>query len=196
MHGIPNDVAGTELSVTPVVMKLLESAGASLERDSSAAKACLARATALLQGALDRQARSMAGTPTRSTARGGLAPWQIRKVVDFVESNLETSVRLESLSEVSRLSISYFTRAFRESFGLSPHAYVIRQRIRRAKEMMLTTNDPLGQIAIACGLCDQAHFSKLFRRLVGASPNAWRREHRIDRPHRSSSKTQDLPAAA
>jgi transcriptional regulator GlxA family with amidase domain len=110
--------------------------------------------------------------------RGGLAPWQIRKVVSFIESHLDATIRLDALSELSRLSTSYFTRAFRESFGISPHAYVIQQRIQRAQGMMLSTDEPLSQIAIACGLCDQAHFSKLFRRIVGASPNAWRRERR------------------
>jgi AraC family transcriptional regulator len=179
MLATPNASIATDQSVTPIVVKLLENAGAILERDSLAAKACLARASALLKAALDSQAQESGQAAVRSVVRGGLAPWQIRKVALYIEDNLESTIKLDALSELTRLSTSYFTRAFKESFGIPPHAYVVQQRIRRAQEMMLSTDEPLSQIAIICGLCDQAHFSKLFRRIVGTSPNAWRRQRRV-----------------
>jgi AraC-like DNA-binding protein len=66
-------------------------------------------------------------------------------------------------------------RAFRESFGCPPHAYLMRRRMECAQGLMLTTNTPLGQIALECGLADQSHLSRLFHKFVGETPAAWRR---------------------
>lgn len=110
--------------------------------------------------------------------RGGLAPWQIRRVTDYIEEHLASSIRLQDLAGIARLSHSHFCRAFKESLGHPAHAYVMRRRVHRAQGLMLTTAESLSQIAALCGMADQAHFCKLFRRLVGESPNAWRRARR------------------
>ncbi|MEJ0034515.1 MAG: AraC family transcriptional regulator [Gammaproteobacteria bacterium] len=107
--------------------------------------------------------------------RGGLAPWQIRRVTEFIEEHLSSTIRLQDLAGIARLSHSHFCRAFKESLGHPAHAYVMRRRVQRAQGLMLTTTESLSQIAALCGMADQAHFCKLFRRLVGESPNAWRR---------------------
>jgi transcriptional regulator GlxA family with amidase domain len=106
--------------------------------------------------------------------RGGLAPWQVRKITVYIEENLSSTIRLQNLADVARLSHSHFCRAFKESMGHPAHAYVMRRRVCRAQRLMLTTAEPLSQIAALCGMADQAHFCKLFRRLVGESPKAWR----------------------
>jgi AraC family transcriptional regulator len=115
-----------------------------------------------------------------ANARGGLAPWQKRKVDRYLRENLDRTVRLNAVAEQVALSVSYFSRAFKESFGTTPHTHILRLRLELAQKLMLTTEDPLSQIAFACGLADQAHLSKLFRRLVGETPNAWRRRHMTD----------------
>jgi AraC family transcriptional regulator len=115
--------------------------------------------------------------PTHAT-RGGLAPWQVRRVTDYIEEHLSSTIRLQDLAGVARLSHSHFCRAFKESLGHPAHAYVMRRRVHRAQGLMLTSGESLSQIAALCGMADQAHFCKLFRRLVGESPNAWRRAHR------------------
>jgi AraC family transcriptional regulator len=107
--------------------------------------------------------------------RGGLAPCQIRRVKTHIEANLDATIRIKELARLANLSSFHFCRAFRESFADSPHRYVMRRRVERAQGLMLTTRASLGQIAVECGLADQAHFSKLFRRFVGESPGAWRR---------------------
>jgi AraC family transcriptional regulator len=119
---------------------------------------------------------------TPSAPRGGLAPWQMCKVSAYIEAHLDLKIRAVDLSALVRLSVFYFFRAFRGSFGESPHTYVMRRRIERAQGMMLRTSSSLGQIAFECGLTDQAHLSKTFRRLVGESPGAWRRA-RAAPPH-------------
>jgi transcriptional regulator GlxA family with amidase domain len=114
---------------------------------------------------------AMPNTPVR----GGLAPWQIRKLTAYVETNLDRTITTRCLADIARLSSFHFCRAFRDSFGDSPHGYVIRRRMERAQGLMLTTSTSLGQIAADCGLADQAHFNKLFRKFAGVSPGAWRR---------------------
>jgi transcriptional regulator GlxA family with amidase domain len=110
--------------------------------------------------------------------RGGLAPWQRRKIDRHIQQRLERPLRVKDLAEQASLSVSHFCRAFRESFGASPHLYITRLRVERAQRLMLTTQDPLSQIALACGMADQAHLSKLFRRAVGEPPNTWRRRNK------------------
>jgi AraC family transcriptional regulator len=109
------------------------------------------------------------------TPRGGLAPWMIRKVSTHIETHLASVISSADLAGLAKQSVYHFCRAFRESFDESPHKYVMRRRIERAQGLMLQTNLSLAQIATECGLADQAHLNKSFRRFVGESPSAWRR---------------------
>jgi AraC family transcriptional regulator len=110
-------------------------------------------------------------------ARGGLAPWQQGKLDRFLRDHLDRPLYLNELADLVHLSASHFCRAFKESFGSTPHAYIIGLRLELAQKLMLATDEPLSQIALACGLGDQAHLSKLFRCRLGQSPNAWRRQN-------------------
>jgi transcriptional regulator GlxA family with amidase domain len=167
----------------------MEAAGNVLEGDRESAQAHVVRALAMLHG--EQVSRTPLETPLHAplrtppspagrdgTARGGLAPWQVRRVTDYIEAHLATTIRLEELARLARLSHSHFCRAFKESLGHPAHAFVMRRRVQRAQGLMLTTGESLSQIAAQCGMADQAHFCKLFRRLVGESPNAWRRARR------------------
>jgi AraC family transcriptional regulator len=109
--------------------------------------------------------------------RGGLAPWQQRKIDRYLRKHLERPIQIDELAKQLPLSVSHFCRAFKETFGNTPHAYLIQLRLEAAQEMMLTTAEPLSQIALASGFSDQAHLSKQFRRVVGATPSAWRRRN-------------------
>jgi AraC family transcriptional regulator len=108
-------------------------------------------------------------------ARGGLAPWQVRMVEAHVDGNLDRNISVEELAALARLSVSHFGRAFKQSFGVAPHAYITAERMALARDLMLTTSEPLSQIALTVGLADQSHLSRLFRQHVGESPLAWRR---------------------
>jgi len=150
------------------VAELLRALNETLRDERSNAVECLRRAGAMLEA--ERQA---AAAPP--AARQGLAPWQLRRVLAYVEANLDKTVRNKDLAAVARLSAFHFNVAFRNSVGDSPHEYIIRRRIERAQGLMLSTDAPLSEIALECGLSDQAHFTRLFRRLAGESPAAWRR---------------------
>jgi AraC family transcriptional regulator len=111
--------------------------------------------------------------------RGGLAPWQVRKLTTYVEMHLDSEIVTADLAALAQLSTFHFCRAFRESFNESPHTYVMRRRVERAQGLMLHSDVSLAQIAIDCGFADQAHFNKSFRRILGESPGAWRRARAV-----------------
>jgi AraC family transcriptional regulator len=154
--------AGTRADVA----RILDDLNRSLGRDLAAARAAADRLVQLLadEGAIEPL-----------PLRGGLAPWQKRRIERYLHDNLEHCVRVETLADALPLSVSHFCRAFKETFGETPHAHIMRLRLERAQQLMLATEEPLSQIALACGLADQAHLSKLFRRRVGESPSNWRR---------------------
>ena len=108
--------------------------------------------------------------------RGGLAPWRLNRVNDYIAANLGWTIRVTDLARIAQQSVSHFSRAFSRSVGYAPHAYVMRQRMRRAQDIMLSSEHSLSRIALECGMSDQAHFSRAFRKLVGTSPSAWRRQ--------------------
>lgn len=113
--------------------------------------------------------------PMSPPIRGGLSPWQIRKIKEHISSNLHARLAVRELSDFVCLSRNHFSRAFRQSFGESPHTYVSSRRIEYAQRLMMTTMMSLSQIAAECGLNDQPHFNRLFRRFAGNTPAAWRR---------------------
>ncbi|MEJ0019631.1 MAG: AraC family transcriptional regulator [Acetobacteraceae bacterium] len=112
----------------------------------------------------------------REPARGGLAPWQLRRLTEYMETSLSDTIRLKDLADLAGLSLSHLGRAFRQSTGMPPHRWHLNARIRRAQELLLETELPLADIALSTGFADQSHFTKSFHRQVGASPGAWRRQ--------------------
>jgi transcriptional regulator GlxA family with amidase domain len=152
------------------VTEILTALHETLRNDRIKAAECLQRAGAMLD-IVERRAGALSPTPTRQ----GLAPWQVRRVLLYIDANLESRIRNKHLAAVARLSEFYFNVAFRNSVGRSPHDYVIRRRVERAQGLMLSTDRTLAEIAAECGLADQAHFTRLFRKVVGDSPAAWRR---------------------
>jgi AraC-like DNA-binding protein len=111
----------------------------------------------------------------RSVRHGQLAPWQLRRVTDYLAAHLAEDIPLQTLSELVKLSRSYFSRAFKISTGVAPHQWLLQARIVKAKQLLLDTDRPLAQVAIDVGFADQAHFTRTFRREAGESPGAWQR---------------------
>jgi AraC family transcriptional regulator len=162
-----------------VVAELCRALGNALRDEREAAQEGIQRAVEMLQihgappGATDEFGLPKAAGTLQ--VRGGLAPWQIQRLTGYIVAHLDTTLRTRDLAALVRLSPFHFCRAFRDSFGDSPHGYVMQRRIERAQGLMLSTDASLAQIAADCGLADQPHFSKLFRRFAGESPGAWRR---------------------
>src|SRR5690606_5140635 len=153
------------------VAVLLNDARAALLSDRAFARTCVVRALDLLH---EEPAAASGPSPC---PHGGLAAWQVRRVFAYIEAHLESSIRVKDLAALIHLSGSHFSRAFKQSFGQAPMTYVTLQRVQLAQRLLLTTEDSMCQISLACGMCDQAHLTRVFRRIVGDSPMAWRRRH-------------------
>jgi AraC family transcriptional regulator len=109
---------------------------------------------------------------------GRLAPWQERRAKELLAANLAGGVTLGDLASVCELSIRHFTRAFRESTGMSPHAWLLHHRVAKAKGLLTNSHRVLAVIALDCGFADQSHFTRTFQRMTGVSPGTWRRLYR------------------
>src|SRR5215469_4625231 len=108
--------------------------------------------------------------------RGGLAPARMRRVTELVHAEIENELSLAKMAETAGLSTAHFSQMFRKSTGQSPHQFVLRQRVDRAKELLRTSEARVLDVAIACGFKTQQHFARIFRRMCGASPTEYRRE--------------------
>jgi AraC family transcriptional regulator len=108
-------------------------------------------------------------------ARGGLAPWQVRRAQEILCANLDGGVSLKEVARECRLSVSHFSRAFRRSMGVAPHNWLLTRRVEVAKEKLRDDRLSLSDVALACGFADQSHLTRVFTRMVGISPGAWRR---------------------
>lgn len=108
----------------------------------------------------------------------GLADWQTRRLMARIDQHLDIKLRTVDLAAMLGLSVSHFSRAFKQTFGVPPRVYIVRRRIVAACAAMLTTDEPLTRIAHAHGFCDQSHFSRAFQLETGVAPQMWRRQHR------------------
>jgi AraC-like DNA-binding protein len=123
--------------------------------------------------------RALLGNPAArdegATPRGGLATWQERRAIAFMDERLDQSFPVSAVAEACGLSVNHFSRAFRRSMGKPPHRWLLDRRIERARELLRDTTLSLADIALACGFAEQSHFTRVFTRTVGMPPGAWRR---------------------
>ncbi|UOD31028.1 helix-turn-helix transcriptional regulator [Massilia violaceinigra] len=116
--------------------------------------------------------------PSTDDGKGALAAWQVRQLTAHIDANLCATLRTTHLAATLGLSVSHFSRAFKNAVGVPARVYVLRRRVAAACEAMLASDEPLTHIAHAHGFCDQSHFSRAFQMLIGMGPQAWRRSQR------------------
>ena len=155
------------------VITLLDAAVGELSRDHSA-KDTILEAASLLREQSDSQA-----APGVRDEGGRLLSWQARKVLEYVDGHIAGPIRVADLCALIQRSEAHFSRAFKRTFGASPHAFVNHRRVQLAAQYMLETDACLSDIALRCGFTDQAHLCKRFRQATGETPGAWRRARRI-----------------
>lgn len=153
-----------------LLARLVDAAAAASDSDLAKVQSTLEKALLLLSASPGLRPDG----PAR-LVRGGLAPWQAKRVAAYIREHIGMSLRAGDLAALVKLSKSHFHRAFKVSFQETLAVYIRRQRMCLAQEMMLTTRHPIARVALECGLYDQAHFSRVFRRVVGQSPLLWRR---------------------
>jgi AraC family transcriptional regulator len=118
------------------------------------------------------------GALSGSLRAGTLAPWQVRRVGEWIDANLQAPMSIADLAAVVNLSRSHFARAFSRSTGLPPHRFVLQRRVAQAKRLLKTTGLALSEISATCGFVDQSHFTKIFAAFERSTPGRWRRLNR------------------
>lgn len=108
--------------------------------------------------------------------RGGLAGWQLRRLLDYIEENLANDLRLENLAAQVHLSPFHFMRTFHAETGLTPHQWLVRRRMARAKALLAGSRLPIAEVAAAAGYGSQSALTAAFSQLFGISPGQWRKE--------------------
>jgi AraC family transcriptional regulator len=101
---------------------------------------------------------------------GGLSRHQLRQVIDYINDHLDQELGLAELAAIVQMSPHYFTRLFKQSTSLTPHQYVIRRRVERAKELLLNRELSIAEVAYSVGFANQSHLNRHLKRLLGVTP--------------------------
>ena len=122
------------------------------------------------------RSHSSRSRPMRILPAKPLAGWKMRRVIEYIEDNLEGDLSLQAMAAEVDISPLYLARAFKSAVGQSPHQYVLARRIERAKELLRNTDLPVVDVALSSGFSSQSHLSHWFIRQVGVSPAVYRRQ--------------------
>jgi AraC family transcriptional regulator len=158
-----------------VTAQLIEAACRAKSGDSDGTRAHIARAIELLDEHPGQRITWQIGDrASRQIPRGGFAAWQSRRVAAYVDVNIAGKIVIKDLASLLDFSVGHFCRAFKRTFGMPARIWIRQRRIELAQGLMLTTGASLSEIALSCGMSDQSHFTRSFRRIVGEAPSSWR----------------------
>lgn len=122
--------------------------------------------------------RRNASSPSAArAARGGLSRPQLRRLDEYILAHLAEDISLSALAGVAGVSPFHFIRLFRRTTGLTPHQYLIKRRVERARELLLPEARTIVDVACEVGFCDQSHLSLHFKRAYGMTPREFRRRN-------------------
>ena len=108
--------------------------------------------------------------------RGGLGSARLRRIKELIDAKMEDDLSLDEMAQSVDLSRAHFARMFRQSTGETPHQFVLRQKVERAKAMLRAPDARVLDVAVACGFKTQQHFAQVFRDVCGVSPTEYRQD--------------------
>jgi len=108
--------------------------------------------------------------------KGGLGSARLRTIKELVRAKIEDDLRLDEMAQSVGLSTAHFARMFRKSTSETPHQFVLRRRIERAKAMLRAPDARILDVAVACGFKTQQHFAQVFRDVCRVSPTVYRQD--------------------
>jgi AraC family transcriptional regulator len=131
-------------------------------------------ASSLAARLVQKYIRASTGKSIVSLARGALERRRLRRVLDYIEANLEGDLNLDLMASIACLSRYHFARAFRQAVGQSPHRYVSARRLDRAKALLMQGDRSLVDIALSLSFSSQANFTRAFKQATGQAPGQFR----------------------
>lgn len=161
----------------PLMAQLVIAIGMELKQETSSGRLLVEAATL---GLAARLAHDYDGTAPAGIGDGrphALDTRRLRRVLDFVENNLDSDLSLEDLARVACLSQFHFSRAFRIATGSPPHRYLSDRRLQLAKSLLSSQIHPISEIALICRFSSQTSFTRAFSRVVGVSPARYRQNN-------------------
>lgn len=157
----------------PLIAQGLDLLWQELDRNDSAARLFV---ETMMSALMVRLARLADQTTAADDLRGGLAPYQSARVVDYIQAHLDRRITLAELAALCDLSPWHFSRAFRETHGHPPHRYLTRLRVQRARDLLERTSLSISAVAMATGYSPQ-QLVRHFRQATGLPPSEYRRLH-------------------
>ena len=118
---------------------------------------------------------SSAHAQATDSLEGGLSNDQLRRVIAYIDANIDSALDVDKLSSAASLHPVYFGRQFKRATNTSPHQFVIGRRVERAKRLLESTRQPIAEVAAACGFCHQEHLTRVFRARCGTTPSVYRK---------------------
>ncbi|MBD2465703.1 helix-turn-helix transcriptional regulator [Oscillatoria sp. FACHB-1407] len=112
--------------------------------------------------------------PSPTVYVDGLPQHKLNQVLEYIQVHLDQDIKLIDLADCVGMSQYYFCRLFKQSMGVSPHQFMLQQRIERAKQLLQQKDLTIADIALSCGFKNQSHFTTLFRKFIGSTPKAFR----------------------
>jgi AraC family transcriptional regulator len=115
-------------------------------------------------------------TPKLPLPNNSLSAAQLDRIIDYIETHLSQTIHLYNLAAIGRMSESHFSRSFKQSTGTTPHQYLLKRRVERAKQLLIKSQLSILEIALECGFAHPGHLSRHFKRIVGITPNKFRQQ--------------------
>ncbi|PSN12504.1 AraC family transcriptional regulator [filamentous cyanobacterium CCT1] len=115
-------------------------------------------------------------TPFNRPYVAGLAPYQLKRVLEYIQAQLSDALSLDAMAAQVGLSRSHFANQFKQAMGVAPHQYVSQQRIEKAKRLLRSPQRSITDIALECGFANQSHLTKVFKKQTGTTPKAYRQQ--------------------
>jgi AraC-like DNA-binding protein len=119
----------------------------------------------------DRQAREASALPS----------WRLTRAIEYIDAHLAESIGLADIANSTGLTRMHFASQFRRATGMRPHEYLLRRRVDHAQHLLLESKHNVLDVALSCGFRSQAHFTTVFKRLVGETPYCWRMKANVVR---------------
>jgi AraC family transcriptional regulator len=161
----------------PAILSQVVGAVATFDADPNASRRYLESALAILKAGGNKTDLPVPVCARKST--GGLAAWRMSRILQYVESHIDERIMVCALARLVGLSPSHFSRAFKCAAGVTAASFIMSRRVALACTKLSTSKEPITQVAISCGLSDQPHLCRVFRRVTGLSPAKWRRANTV-----------------